>query len=174
VVNINTYDGNVINGEAYDAGTIDLGSAESLVVPEGTIVLPVAGGGAGNRIQVYIQKRLAWSGHPAIPTDIRIERGRMGCAYRRDDTVMTLATFGSWYSKAEGGAYVTFAVEVPKDIKVEFKKGLSGLDSPVEIQEPIFDSLQSRPWHGGWQRVKDQPDKTLGGGRFNPRQVEPG
>ncbi|HVT81196.1 MAG TPA: hypothetical protein VHM90_11120 [Phycisphaerae bacterium] len=163
---VNTYSadqGNIVNGIAYDAGVIDVGTAARVVVPEGTVVRETAG---DRRVHIYLQKRLAWHGQPLIPTDIHYERHKMGSAYRREGDALILGTYGEWDSKAEGGAYVRLAVDVPAGMKVEMRKGLSGMESPVLVGEPIFDSLQSRPFAAGWYQIKDQPDKSLGGGRF--------
>jgi len=155
--------GNIVNGTAYDAGELDLGTAERLVVPEGTVVRETA---TGRRITIYLEKQMAWTGEAALPTDIHYERYKMGSAYRHEGDALILATFGEWHGKAQGGTYVRLAVDVPKGLSVEQRKGLSGMDSPARVGEPIFDSLQTKPFAAGWYQVKDQPDKSLGGGRF--------
>ncbi len=163
VVNTSATDWNIVNGTAFDMTTIDPAGAEALYVPEDTIINPSSTDG---KIHVYLKKVLNWRGHPTLPTDIHFERHKMGCAYRHDGEAMTLATWGEYYGKEEGGATISLAVVVPPGLKVEMKKGLSGPDNPVEVQDPIFDSLQSKEWQAGWLHVKEVPDKSLGAGNF--------
>jgi hypothetical protein len=163
IVRSGSADWSVANGTAYDQATLDPGNAKTLIVPQNAKVTATSTDG---RVHLYLKKKLAWMGHPQLPADIRYERYKMGCATHRDGPVLTLATFGEWDSVKEGGATIALAIIVPPGLTVETRDGLSGQDSPVEIQEPIFDSLQSRPWNDGWIKVKDQPDPSLGSGRF--------
>jgi hypothetical protein len=135
------------NGSAFDEARVDLGTYRKVVVPDNASVWGVD---RGEPLQLLMEKRLSYMGHPGEPMSIRAMRSQMGCATRREEEALLIATFGEWSSK-EGGARMRVTVLVPDGVVVVKRRGLSGPESAgrgVEL-------------HGlakGWTPVPDIPD----------------
>ncbi|MGE3853241.1 MAG: hypothetical protein AB7K09_15990 [Planctomycetota bacterium] len=152
--------GNVHNGTADDAGTIDL--------PAGVITVAVPAGATitrgGERIRVVAQKVLGFVGHPPSAMSIASARTCMGVATRVDDDgVLLVGTYGEWDSHIEGGAYIELALQIPVGVEVIQRDDLGGEASiaagPARFQVPgssdyWYAAVDAAP---GWTRADLTP-----------------
>jgi hypothetical protein len=125
----------VENGSAYDKAAIDLGAAKRVVLPDDAVVWRSAEAG---KVGLFMQKTLAFHGHPPEQKSIRDARKNMGCSVKAEEGALVIATFGEWNSHIEGGAYMRMIAVLPEGLELEQRKGLSGEDSA------------GREWHGQW------------------------
>jgi hypothetical protein len=144
----------VENGRAYDKATIEIDASKGLVVPGDA---KVAAAGAEGRVEVFLEKRLSYAGHPPDRMSIRDERRKMGLATRAEGGKLVVATCGEWDSDIEGGARMRVLLRVPPGLPVEHRQGLSG---PVNWFPPPARKERERvtPGEGGWKAVPDEPD----------------
>jgi hypothetical protein len=155
---------NVENGTAYDRATVELGSANRIVLPDTATVRRT---GEGGPVRLFMAKRLAFVGHPPEPMGVRDARMNMGCAVKPEGNGLVIATFGEW-STIEGGADIKLVAEVPGGLAVEQRAELSGVASAargwqgVVVTKPA--DAKGGYWYGpsspapGWSAVPDEPD----------------
>jgi hypothetical protein len=165
-------DWRVQNGWAYDKARLDVADCTTLVVPENA---EYAHEGAKDIIEIYMEKALGeygWhrgnekQGEPTFTP--RLARKSMGCASRKEDAKVILATYGEWSHK-EGSAYVKLFLVVPEKIALEPRAKLSGPLS--EAQGKDVDTPKSGPpkthWPvptlpgKGWSAIPSEPDPKL-------------
>jgi hypothetical protein len=139
----------VQNGTAYDRATLDLNGVKKVVLPtEATVRCE----GSRGQVQLFMAKRLGFAGHPAENMSVCETRKKLGCASRKEGTMLTVAIYGEWDSGIEGGADMKLVAVVPEGVEVEQRPGLS---KPLDA---------GRAWHGlshpadGWTAVPDTPD----------------
>lgn len=112
----------------------------------------------GGLIRVYLEKSMSFGGHPPEKMDIRTGRNLMGCAYRREDDRLTLASFGEW-SNFEGGARVRLLVEVPETAKVvTSNEDAGGFPSSLSTGPFWYSATAPRQ---GWSRLADRADPDM-------------
>jgi hypothetical protein len=150
---------NVINGSAYDVATIEIGDADTIELPDSSVV---SVGHNRDHAVVHMRKRLAFAGLPTAPMTLEHARTFMGCALRREGRTVTLATFGE-FDTIEGGADIVIRIIVPQRVQVKLLRSLRGLaNSKAESSESQIRAGYS--WYtgarpgAGWERVLDQPD----------------
>ena len=114
----------VFEGTVFGAGSVGVGSATRLVVPDTAIVTD---GAPAARIEVFVARSLHFKGHPPNEMPLTGVRQNMGVAYRidEDDHELTISTFGEFATK-EGGAAVLLYVRVPARLTVDRRTGLTG------------------------------------------------
>jgi hypothetical protein len=141
----------VVNGSVTEHATIPAEHIAVLRVPEHATVET-----GGDRIDLAIEKTLAYHGHPTHRMSIDNSGALMGMALRRDGDTVELGTYGEWGS-IEGGAGIKLTVRVPRAITVE-------RDRTLEAGEQSRADGRDRPpadvsWFGstrpadGWTRV---------------------
>jgi hypothetical protein len=143
-------DPNVENGTSYEEGTIAVGAAQTIVLPDNAVVRR---GGSEGIITLFTGKGLGFMGHPPKCTSIRDARRDMGCAVKLENKTLVIATYGEW-SCMEGGASIDLVVVVPKNITVEQRKGLSG-DNSLERDKIDFKTTGPA---GGWVAIPTVSD----------------
>jgi len=155
-------DENVENGIAYDRAMVEIGNSKRIVLPDDTMIRRV---GDPGKIQLYMAKTLGFVGHPPAKMNMHSARRYMGCAIRREDDNLYIATFGEWDSKKEGGARLKLVAIVPKDAQIEVRKKLSGPESIAqEHTVPKLAALTNGWWYGpvspvqGWTAIVAIPD----------------
>jgi hypothetical protein len=161
--------GNVENGSAFDRAAVDLGNAKKVVLPRNAAV---DRGAAGDRLQLFMKKTLAFGGHPPERMSIRGARKNMGCAVKAEGDVLVVATFGEWDSRIEGGAHMRLVAVVPEGVEIERRQGLSGPDSAGREWHGQYltkpKNARDGYWYGpaspaeGWTAVPDVPDPERG------------
>lgn len=121
-------DWRVTNGTAFERGTVDIGTARTIVLPDNAVVrrCPPAG-----TVELYVAKTLGFMGHPSDRMSIRGARKEMGCAAMVDGDELLVATYGEWEC-IEGGAHIDLVALVPEGVAVQQRKGLSGRDSTLK------------------------------------------
>jgi len=158
----------VVNGNAYDRGEFDLGTAKRLAVPADAEVMQ--GTGTGATIHFFTQKTLSFGGHPPEKMHIRTARNNLGIATQVDGDALVVGTFGEFSTK-EGGASLKLRLVVPQGIAVEKRTDLSGHASKVHSGLGVKPrDPKNGYWYGptgpsdGWTLVKTMADtnRTLG------------
>lgn len=164
--------GKVENGSAYDRASLDISGIGKVVVPHNAVVRRTKEEG---KLDLFMKKTLSFYGHPPEPMSIRDARQNMGCAVRREEEALILATFGEWDSRIEGGAHMRLMVVLPEGIDVETKQGLSGPDSAGRewhakyLSKPV--DARGGHWYGpasqaeGWSAVPAIPDDNRTAGK---------
>jgi len=105
----------ITNGVACDYGVIDTAGYRKLVVPENAVVSV----SAARTCRIVMEKELSMFAHPDVAISIYERRRTMGCAYRDDDGILFLATYGECATGGHGGTVVRLKIETPKGIIVE-------------------------------------------------------
>jgi hypothetical protein len=158
----------VTNGKIYDKGVLDISKYQSIIVPDNASISRRKIDGI---IEIYLEKELAFFGHPPYPIHIRDAREYMGCAYKDQGTFATIATYGEWWSK-EGGANIRMLIVAPKGLNIIKYPGLSGESSKasppkdmkwmkLQLENPQFKKCY---WYvpitpcKGWTPIDLQPD----------------
>lgn len=150
----------VVNGSAYDKGSVSAGGITRLEIPHDAVLQT---GAPSGQVLIYLKKTLAFGGHPPVPISIAEGRRFMGVALRVQDTDAQLATYGEWDSRIEGGAFIRLLVRVPDGMVVSRTQGLSGVKSQAN-SDRIGLTEESSAWYGsrrprsGWVAVGTQPD----------------
>jgi hypothetical protein len=147
--------GRVENGSAYDKAVIQLGRAETLVLPEDAVIRRT---GEPGQVMAFMQKTLAFAGHPPRSMGIHDARRDMGLAVRAAGDSLVVATYGEWDSRIEGRARLKLVVLVPEGLHVEQRAGLSGADSEA----------------GDWRGLGAPPQPSGGGYWYAPTVPAPG
>jgi len=154
----------VENGTAYDRATVDIGSANRIVLPNSATVRRTGNDGP---VRLFMAKRLAFAGHPPQSMSIRDGRNNMGCAITSEGNGVVIATFGEWNS-IEGGADIKLVAHVPATLTVEQRSDLSGTISVargwygVDVSKPA--DAKGGYWYAptspiiGWSVIPDEPD----------------
>jgi hypothetical protein len=158
----------VQNGWAYDKGTIALDAATVLVVPEKA---RVERGSPDGQAEVFMEKWLAFMGHPPEPMSIRQARNHMGCACKQEGSKLLLATYGVWDSHIEGGTLMGLVIRVPNHLQVEKRAGLSGEKSAGQERHGQYiakpPDVKDGYWYGPatpgpeWQAIPSVPDSEF-------------
>ena len=113
---------NVENGTAFDKAEIPVGDAKKIILPDDTgIVDAKVVESRRGWINIYMEKDLAYVGHPPERMSIRDLRRAMGCVTRVDGDTLIIQPYGAWHS-TEGGAGIRLLVEVPPNLPVERRK----------------------------------------------------
>jgi len=158
----------VVNGFSYEKAALQLPPNKLLVIPQEALVEKKK---QGDKVEIYLEKRLNFHGHPPSPMHIRDAREYMGIASREEKDAVFIATFGEWDSRIEGGAFIRMFVCVPDKVELKKAKRLSGEESKAYFDEDsawmkLMDSPQFKKcyWYGaitpkeGWHRIVTQPD----------------
>jgi hypothetical protein len=151
----------VENGFACDKATLDIKDIKAVILAEDALVTH---DGPADQIAIYMEKHLGYGGHPAESMSIRWVRDYMGCAFQKEDGILTLATFGEWDSHIEGAALMRLLLKIPEGIEIRTRPGLSGEHSKAQgaNQEVKQRGYWRPPWPGGlWQRISSVPDPNL-------------
>jgi len=154
------------NGTAYDKVIIELGEAKKIVLPNNAVICR---GGEPGKMKLFLAKKLSFYGHIPFSMTICGARKNMGCAVQTEGDFMKLATYGEWDSRIEGGAFLYIAAEVPADVQIEQRKGLSGWESlghSQDKEEGFFGPKGAKCgyWYGsvfpaqGWTAIPSVPD----------------
>jgi hypothetical protein len=157
----------VFAGHVYDAATLALPADAVLVVPESAVV---AYGAPPKTIELFMDKTLAFMGHPPEAMPAAGVRNNMGCAARRESGTLLVGTYGEWMS-IEGGAGLALFVRVPADVHVVARARIAGPDSdastwpedaPIARQEAgrigyWYAATQPAP---GWRAIPSRPDNA--------------
>jgi len=157
--------GSVQNGSAYDRAAVELGATKKLVLPDNAVVRRT---GEEGEVHLFMKKTLAFHGHPPEPMSIRGARKNMGCAFKVEGDTLTVATFGEWDSRIEGGAHMQLVAYIPERVELEQRKGLSGPDSAGQEWNGQYltkpKDANGGYWYGpaspaeGWTTVPAVPD----------------
>ena len=160
-----TFDPKVENGTVFDTGSVAITGYEAIAVSEGTRVVQE---GDGALVQVFMAKRLYFSGHPPQSIRLRHVRRNMGCATKPDGPTLWIGTFGEFDTR-DGGAKLNLLVVVPNGTRVE--RGSmpkpatpNGLGEGEYLTKPR--EVTDGYWYGpvspaaGWVAVPDTPDPT--------------
>jgi hypothetical protein len=161
-----TADPKVENGQAYDKAALSISADQVLVVPKDAVVEE---GASAGRVEVFMEKTLAFGGHPPERMSIRMARDHMGVGCKTEDGKVILATYGEWDSQIEGGAFLRLLVRVPEGVPVERRADLSG---PESVGREWHGEYLTKPaevrggyWYGpaspgpGWQALRGEPDR---------------
>jgi hypothetical protein len=145
----------VENGRAFEKGYLNVGAGTTVVLPDDA---KVEHDGRPGRIEIYMEKRLSWSGHPPQPVSIRKVRKSMGCVYREDGQRLVIASYGE-FGTIEGGTFMALLFRVPPRMRVERREGISGplrARGESEGRQPQRKLLE--PGKDGWKKVTTVPD----------------
>ncbi len=112
----------VTNGVIHETAALDLSDSAVVVIPE---TASVEEGPQNGRVEIKLEKVLAFRGHPPHPIHIERAHGYFGAAYKRESRTLILGTYGEW-SSMEGGASIRMLVVVPKKTTVLRRPRLSG------------------------------------------------
>ena len=149
VISPKSVDFNITNGRAYDKAFMKASKYESIIVPKNTKVLTNK---KVNDIEIYIEKTLYFVGHPGKPIRIGEVRKYMGVAYKTDGEILTIAAYGEWNSRIEGGAFINLLIVVPKRIRITKKSDLRVEKSVQYFINPKL-KLDKK-----WKKVSTEPD----------------
>lgn len=160
--------GIVENGHAYDRAVLELGDAKKLVLPNDATVRRLDDAPNPRQVELLMRKTLAFDGSATTQMSIRHVRDRMGCAVKREDDTVMLATFGEWTLRAEGGAHLRLVALVPAGVELERRNGLSGPESAATDRGGlVLDADGEGPAEHvhaadglaeGWRPLPDRPD----------------
>lgn len=115
--------GSVANGSVFERGVVKLKGATRVVVPDNA---SVAFGAKAGEVELFMEKRLGYAGHPPERMPLNGLQRNMGCAMHADGSDLIVATFGEWDSRIEGSALLLLLVRVPEGTPVLRRRGLSG------------------------------------------------
>jgi len=156
----------VENGSAFDRAVLDVTPYKTLILPDDAAVRD---GAPAKEVQIFMQKKLSFGGHPPERMSIRGARKNMGSAVKADGDTLMVATFGEWDSRIEGGAFMGLLFLVPEEIKIRRQANLSGPDSAGREWTGAYltkpKDAKEGYWYGpaspaeGWSRVPDVPDR---------------
>jgi len=125
-------DPNVSNGIWLESSTILLQDGDTLEVPAGTQVTESSA--SRNVVEVFIQKKLHYLGHPVEKLSISDIRRRMCCATLRSGSVVRLSTIGG-FSTQDGGASVHIKCVVPEGTSVDYSPELRDFMKMSELKD---------------------------------------
>ena len=158
----------VVNGSSFEKAALQLPPNKLLVIPQEALVEKKK---QGDKVEIYLEKRLNFRGHPPSPMHIRDAREYMGIASREEKDAVFIATFGEWDSHIEGGAWIRMFICVPDKVELKKANRLSGEESKAYFDQDsawmkLMDSPQFKKcyWYGaitpkeGWHRIETQPD----------------
>jgi len=154
-------DAKVQNGTAFDRAVLDIGDARVIELPN---IATIRRAGEKGKIVLFMAKTLTFAGHPPELINLAGARRFMGCCYRRDGDTLTIATYGEWDARNEGGAVMQLVAVIPDGITVELRRTLWGPDSAAR-QWPYRPPLPHGGfWYGpstpapGWTPIPSTPD----------------
>jgi hypothetical protein len=173
----------VFQGSLYQRATIPIGKHDSLRVPSTALV---AEGAKDGSVEVYVEKRLHFMGHPPEAMPLGSLRRNLGVATSADGTTLVVATYGE-FGSIEGGASMRVFVRVPTGFAVKMRDGLAGDDSDAArwpMDEAGFkasDAGRAGYWYAPvnpatpWVRVTltDDAQRVAGAAGTYPEEAPP-
>jgi hypothetical protein len=158
----------VQNGRAYDKAVMDIGQDAMLVVSSNARIERAPS--SRDVVEIFMEKRMSFAGHPPKPMSIRLARKYMGCARRDDTGRITVATYGEWGSR-EGGTSMRLLFRVPTGVQIETPADLNGEKSAGEKWKgaglPDENGVSEGWWYGpaapakGWTAIASVPDPQM-------------
>lgn len=141
------------NGYAFDQAFLDIKQGVKIIVPHDAVVVTKQ---ELRYPHISMMKVLQFVGPPGMT--IYEARKQMGCAMKREDETVQIATFGEWNSHIEGGAHLNLVIAVPDGMVVEKRKGLSGEKSECLNKEILGNGIFPRALAEGWGAITSTPD----------------
>lgn len=161
----------VFSGSVFARGNVPLGAKVArLIVPE---TAAVAFGAPAATVELFVEKTLAFAGHPPQPMPAAGLERNMGMATRIEGSDLVLATYGEWDSRIEGSASILLFVRVPVGSTVVRRVGLEGDDSAAAIwPDSIPYEKQEAGRIGYWYApVRPSPGWTSVPLRADPQRI---
>jgi len=145
--------GHVVNGSAFERAILDVPGVQSVHVPEDATVETIR----GDRIEIYLEKVLAYRGHPPQPMSIVTARHEVGVSYQQQGTRLWFRTFGAWDSRIEGGMAIRVVVRVPASLTVVRDGAVE--DDAGDVPDGDFEDPPTNP---GWHEAAAAPPRVPG------------
>lgn len=151
---------NVINGIAYDLSVLTINERiNKIKIPKDVIEVKNS---ENNEIRIFSKKIVNFWGHPPGKISPKIAREFMGFAYKENESILSIATFGEWNTKKEGGALIEFKIEVPKGIEIIKEDSLSSENSLASSYK-LYAKEDGKYWYAditpsaGWSTISSKP-----------------
>jgi hypothetical protein len=138
---------------------VDLDGITTIYVPEDAVRQNDAPVG---EVQIFMEKHLAFIGDPPEAMSIRWARNYMGCASKRTDEYISIATYGEWRA-VQGEAKIRLLIKAPGDVRIVPCPGFSGENSQAH-QGKSAEKVKEGYWFGpaspgeGWESIPSVPD----------------